>query len=537
MAQLILIQPPPSMKRFTSAVVAAFFLHSFTAVDSSSPVAPSCLSKIVSKGPQSHAFTPTIPTVDHKTEAAVGCWKESQRLVPLLHLHSRQHNESAFQGWTAHPNGRGTTDIIWGCCVTIFLCCWSVVCINVPPARWGRWRRIHEKILVTCMSGLGPEFTFQLALGQWLSARLSVQDFKQSGFQHWSMKHAFLADMGGFVLHAPDFVEFPLNARHVHYLVVKGYISYDSVGIDVDIINDKNKVNGLVRFITVTQILWFSLQCLARLLQHLTLTTMELSALAYIFCTLGTYFLWIRKPMDVTSTIVLQPNTSLANILIQAGYLARQPYRSTPLDFVDREHSSWYLYWTYWMNLVRKLRLLYPIKRGPIEMIPDDNFPPLSGTTVAVLILFQGTYAAVQICGWNYPFPTPLEQLLWRVSSLYIILSIVLFWIVDTYAWKVYPTLKRYLCKPVKPDSEMGYSNLCCARTPWTSSTARIRNNTSPYDTSMDIPLKALIPVTALGIGYCIARAYIFVEDWISLRALPPDAYDTVEWSALLPHF
>jgi hypothetical protein len=115
--------------------------------------------------------------------------------IPVLSTVVLNPNETNFaevQGWTCQPDGRGSLDIIISCCTTIFLCCWSVLCINVPPSHWGRKR--------------------------------SVQDFHSSGFTSWSLKHAFLSDMGGFSLKATDFVEFPLNAKQVHYLVTHNYI-------------------------------------------------------------------------------------------------------------------------------------------------------------------------------------------------------------------------------------------------------------------------------------------------------------------------
>jgi hypothetical protein len=35
---------------------------------------------------------------------------------------------------------------------------------------------------------------------------------------------------------------------------------------------------------------------------------------------------------------------------------------------------------------------------------------------------------------------------------------------------------------------------------------------------------------------YTIFRTYILVEDVIAFRALPADAYSTVDWWAFLPH-
>jgi hypothetical protein len=290
------------------------------------------------------------------------------------------------------------------------------------------------------MSGMGPEFTFQLALGQWTSARRSVEEFKRSGYRNWSMTHAFLADMGGFVLHPTDWVPFPLDARQVHYLVIQGYIPYSAVGLEERVINDKNKGDGIVRFITIGQILWFTVNSFARIAQHLPITTMELTILSFILCTVGTSYLWANKPMDVGSAIVLVPNTTLANILINAGDKAREPYKCTPLDFVGLDRSSWYLYWTYWINTVRSAHFMFPVKRGPIEMIPDDNFPSISRRARAVLFLFQAGSAAVHLSAWNFEFATPAERLIWRIASIYTLLAIVLYWPVDLYTWYVYPS-------------------------------------------------------------------------------------------------
>ena len=410
-----------------------------------------------------------------------------------------------LQGWTSDPNGRGTLTIIYGCCSTIFLCCWCVLCINVSPITWGRWRRIHEKVLVACMGGLGPEFVFQLALGQWVSARRSVEEFRWSGFEGWTITHAFLADMGGFVLQPSDYVQFPLNGKQVHFLVTEGYVPYSAVAIDTRVIHEKNKGGGLVRFITVCQILWFSIGSIARVVQRLDLTTMELSTLAFIICTLGTYVLWARKPMDVENAIILTPNTTIGEILIRAGNRAREPFRATPLDFVCRERSSWYLYWTYWMNIVRKLRLMYPIKRGPVEMIPDDNFPPLTGVSHVVLFLFQASYAAVLFFGWNYIFPTDIERLLWRISTVYTLAAITLYWIVDLYSWHLHPFFRKLTGQLLLHEKFDNQSVILCPRSQPKSKlrtcVAHLRNNSSLYDSHMDIPLKALIPVTLLGIS------------------------------------
>jgi hypothetical protein len=39
---------------------------------------------------------------------------------------------STPQDWTLQPQQGGTIDIIWACVITISLCSWSVLCLNIP---------------------------------------------------------------------------------------------------------------------------------------------------------------------------------------------------------------------------------------------------------------------------------------------------------------------------------------------------------------------------------------------------------------------
>jgi hypothetical protein len=95
--------------------------------------------------------------------------------------------------------------------------------------------------MMACLCFLGPEFIFQLALGQWESARRSVKTFKKSGYQRWTLKHAFFADMGGFILHSDDWVSFPVNSKQLHYFVTEGYIPFSAVNLDSETIEDKKQ--------------------------------------------------------------------------------------------------------------------------------------------------------------------------------------------------------------------------------------------------------------------------------------------------------
>lgn len=444
------------------------------------------------------------------------------------------------QGWTPGPDGRGTLGIIWSCCSTIVLCCWTAVCPNVPPRHWSRWRWVYNKTLLFLIGVLGPELVLGLALGQWASARRSVEDFKRSGYPEWSMKHAFLADMGGFVLHPRGWVPFPLNAKQLHYLVDKGYIPYKAVGLDKHVIEDKNKSDGLARFITIFQICWFTANCIGRVIQRLALTTLELTTLSFIVCTWGTYYFWAHKPMDVGSAIVLEPNATIADILLEAGDKGEDTYRSTPLDFVGRDIWSWHLYWTHWVTLIRAFGcIMFRTKRRPINRIPDDNFPPLEFRELAGFSLFSFAYGSIPLFGWNFDFPTNTERIFWRASSLIMISTIIIALIVDNRTKRIVPDSTSDLRRPFSEKNSGKTPRRPCLYI-WSKlqrALAYLRNNSAgQYDSALYVPLKVLMPMSIMAFCNIYARISIVVQDFVNLRALPPSAYNTVNWAEVVLH-
>ena len=102
------------------------------------------------------------------------------------------------QGWTSSSNDRGSIDIIWSCVLTTFLCCWSVLVINVPQPRSSVWHLLYRKILLLGLCGIAPELILQIAYGQLLSAYRSVKLFRNSGYSEWTLTHAFLRRHGRF---------------------------------------------------------------------------------------------------------------------------------------------------------------------------------------------------------------------------------------------------------------------------------------------------------------------------------------------------
>ncbi len=219
-----------------------------------------------------------------------------------------------IRGWQPQPNTRGTFEIIYDCVCTIVLCSWSCLCLNIPRAGASRQHVLALKLQWQIFTIFFPELSLSLAAEQWESANQAVEKFSDLGYrEHWSMQHAFFADMGGILLQTPDFPAFPVDSQQLAYLVERQYLAMPHLSHTE--IADKNKTDGFSRFLAVLQLSWFSIQCVGRWIQGIGLSTLELSTVAFILCTLNMYFFWHFKPCGMQSRITLYTDKSLAAVL------------------------------------------------------------------------------------------------------------------------------------------------------------------------------------------------------------------------------
>ena len=249
---------------------------------------------------------------------------------------------------------------------------------------------------------------------------------------------------------------------------------------------------------------------------------------------MGTFFFWARKPSGVAQPIVIHTRVSIDEILKEAGDAASQPYFDTPLDFVDgRQGWSWPKYWSCWMNILRRLGIIFAPRKRPINRVPNDTWPEVK--KYRYMFLFHAAYAGINFAGWNLDFPSASERFLWRFFACLNLASIAVTWIVDRsifWLWpRLQPVLRMEADEPSLPGnvatSELRKRKGCLD---W------LRNNSHNKDPSKEIALKALLPVSICGSIYIIARGYVLFEDLANLRALPPSAYEMVQWSLFIPH-
>ncbi|KAK0647994.1 hypothetical protein B0T16DRAFT_370227, partial [Cercophora newfieldiana] len=271
-------------------------------------------------------------------------------------------------GWQSDPTHRGTYNILSTCFVTLGLCIWTAIHLNIPEYR-GSWRRqVWRKIGWMVLGFIGPELVAFTAFQQYRAAR-SLNDKmryhfpigpnakaaksqrgpwwrrsgeaaepsqkpeeeadveetpdnpapKLYGRKHkWTMAHSYFAVMGGFAVQIADGVPnfFPATAdgknRHVRLSLTPEaliYLEEQLPGITPDLpkslIEDKSKGSILAKSIVCFQAIWFCIQCLSRVSQGLAISLLELNTFGHAICTVLIYSLWWNKPLDIEEPEVI----------------------------------------------------------------------------------------------------------------------------------------------------------------------------------------------------------------------------------------
>ncbi|KAK6538119.1 hypothetical protein TWF694_011001 [Orbilia ellipsospora] len=428
-----------------------------------------------------------------------------------------------IRGWVVQPSTRGTIDILWTCLFTTFVCTYTILCLNVPSAGETWWNIFGRRIFWMGLAIAGPEFVLTYASGQYGTAYASKKHFHQEGYTKWTLRHGFFADMGGFVLMAEDFKEpFPATGKQLHWLITQGYLDYPETTTRE--IEDKSKQDTVAKVITCLQIGYIMLQCIGRTAQGIVITTMELSTLAIVVCSILTSLCWLEKPLDVREPIRLVLKKSVGEILDEAAKLDGhgqevKEWDHTPFDFIDDLGPSWAL------NVQKFMRMeVSPFER-PLPRFGNDRLPNLAGWQECILCVATLGYAAIHLVGWNYTFPTKTEKVLWRVSSMFLFANTAAFWLFETTAawWRAGRWQRIYRAivgkRRRKSDVETPLPPI-----------QRMKS-------SKNLPLPAEFwSIFPLAITYAAARGYLIMEAFIGLRAMEDSAFKNVDWTGFIPH-
>jgi len=109
-------------------------------------------------------------------------------------------------GWMSSPPERGTMDILWTCCLSLSICLYTLLHLNVPAPSEGLWTLFLRKMKWFLCGYVVPIIPMLFVFAQWSAAKRSVVDmhYLLDAGNEWTMVHGYFADSGCFVLCSSD---------------------------------------------------------------------------------------------------------------------------------------------------------------------------------------------------------------------------------------------------------------------------------------------------------------------------------------------
>ena len=289
------------------------------------------------------------------------------------------NNKTIIHGWVPEPDGRGTWSIVWSCLVTIFICTWSVLHLDVPKHH-GRWYLFFRKVGWMLVTALAPEVILFEALEDFLQARLLLGHLVTHGGDDWALIHAEFAVAGGIRVKSPewDYIT-PDRIESLKKAVESGQINEPPISKEE--LKSRSKSDGIVKLIALLQITWFGFQALFRAIRHLQVTALEIMTVAFFVLAVLIYAFWWNRPQDIEYPIVLKLQHADAN-----GTRRSQKVK------VDTKSRSAEKLW-----------------------LTDEKYDWL---VLFVPAAIAPLFGAIHCLAWNGPFPTSQERLAWRICAV-----------------------------------------------------------------------------------------------------------------------
>ena len=168
---------------------------------------------------------------------------------------------------------------------------------------------------------------------------------------------------------------------------------------------------------------------------------------------------------------------------------------------------------------------------------PTEHWPLFLGFGIIGL-----AYGGLHCLAWNAPFPTDLERLFWRVSSVTVtstgaLIALAFTWVLSP------PVIGRETHKALDMFTDLGRKVLPVAGVEWAPQkvieilkSGRVSVRVVPFFVLLFLKVTFDAAIVALIIFYTLARIYLVVECFINIAHLPDGAYQMPQWSQYVPH-
>lgn len=265
-------------------------------------------------------------------------------------------------GWVYGPNYRSTYDIIFSCVLTMGLCVWSALHLNIAAATDTKARKWFRNVVWVGFGVFAPEGVMFSAYKNYAAAKSllnamktetscadcqgkpkqgleKVRSLSTSGHSNiytsdekgkeWTMLHGYYAGLGGFVIDldsdtASAIFNVSSNAQRLT-LTPQGLLLLRECGLVPHIeereIRDKGNSDGLAKAIVCFQAGWLIVQCIARLAYSLPVTLLEVNTIGHVVCAMFIYALWWQKPREIEEPTIISGTwvPALASYMIMSG--------------------------------------------------------------------------------------------------------------------------------------------------------------------------------------------------------------------------
>ena len=200
-----------------------------------------------------------------------------------------------------------------------------------------------------------------------------------------------------------------------------------------EFIFERAKSSSLSKALLIVQVGWFCMNCASRLFQRLPLSLLEVTTAAHAFCTLLTYFVWWSKPLNVmTPTIIKGKKAREMNALLTCDW---DEYKQA-LEMAEKTaagDSSMRPEGNKNDKIILAANVLqHRLAKRDVLYLPvyDDDNPLVPGyirnwwaQERIIITISPILYGLVHLLAWSGNFPTSLERLFWRASSLVVTCS------------------------------------------------------------------------------------------------------------------
>ncbi|KAF8645313.1 hypothetical protein AX16_007910 [Volvariella volvacea WC 439] len=441
-------------------------------------------------------------------------------------------------------------DILNSCIGVILLCTYISMHHNIPDQNDSRARVAWLKLRTTLYALIAPEVVIMWAIRQRIMAGRIAEENKHRG---WTRTHGFFVQMGGLMQREVQGVE-TYKVAGADIIVDWGRLKIPH--IPEKEIKDHGKGDLLAKAVVVVQTTWFVAQCIARHVEGLVLTEIELVTLAFATLNVITYGLWWDKPLNVEYPIYFdekgvrtdgpharddQQKVNLdgeeAQVGDLRGYVVLSEKRvwyqriwgrmkDSVAGLCDVCQKNWQGMKRSWRKSVHKRGVIATVARAvvvapfmtafrPLWNMMDEEGETNRSTSVhpfyaasmdvkdrfiaslygsAIGVIFGG----IHLIAWDFQFPTTTEFWLWRVSSLVLTIT------------------------PL--NLVLGYTLL-------------IAHEKSDAKLLESIGYILIVPALFLGPPlYFAARIILLFIALFTLRDLPDIAYQNVRWTEFFPH-